>query len=60
MVKDHGDDIKGNPLPPLHGRPLPNREEGGGKLFMCPYPLKVQAPPPRDQKSDVWSRGRPF
>ena len=23
---------------------------GGGGLFTCPYPLKVQAHPPRDQR----------
>ena len=29
---------------------------GGGELFMCPYPLKVQAHPPQDQRLATQSR----
>ena len=29
---------------------------GGAQLFTCPYPLKVQARPPRDQRQAVQSR----
>ena len=29
---------------------------GGGELFTCPYPLKVQARPPRDQRLAIQSK----
>ena len=29
---------------------------GGGELFTCPYPLKVQTCPPRDQRPALLSR----
>ena len=29
---------------------------GGGELFTCPYPLKVQARPPRDQRLATQSK----
>ena len=31
-------------------------EGGGGELFACPYPLKFQAHPPRDQTPPLRSR----
>ena len=35
-------------------------EGGGGELFTCPYPLKIQACPPQDQRPALClgSRGR--
>ena len=29
---------------------------GGGELFTCPYPLKIQARPPREQRLATQSR----
>ena len=51
-------EMNGNPPPPLQR--IGGGGEGGGRgegqLFTCPYPLKVQARPPRDQKLALQSR----
>ena len=52
IVKDHSARKWKPAVVTLHGLLFPIREVGGGggQLLTCPYPLKVQARPPRDQR----------
>ena len=40
----------------MHFKFVYRRGGGGAGLFTCPYPLKVQACPPRDQRLATRSR----
>ena len=53
MVKNHSDNERRNSLPP-YGLFFATGEGGG--LFTFPYPLKVPACPPRDQRPALRSR----